>query len=68
MTVWDYEPGSFRPVAQHDRAPLRHAPQQWIDEQFYAIVTDLIGSPTELVDVHGRIAWFQQIHPVGSHS
>lgn len=57
VTVWDYEPGTFRPVTQHDRAPLRHAPQQWVDEQFYAIVTDLIGTPTELMDDQGDIAW-----------
>jgi YD repeat-containing protein len=26
--VWDYEPGTFRPLVQIDRAPLRRAPQQ----------------------------------------
>ncbi|GGZ56008.1 hypothetical protein GCM10010344_22410 [Streptomyces bluensis] len=28
-----------------------------IDSRFFAIVTDLIGTPTELVDDHGEIAW-----------
>jgi RHS repeat-associated protein len=33
------------------------AAQEWVDEQFYAIVTDLIGAPTELVTAGGEIAW-----------
>ncbi|MGH2770362.1 MAG: RHS repeat domain-containing protein, partial [Actinomycetota bacterium] len=31
--------------------------QRWIDERFYAIVTDLVGTPTELVDAGGVLAW-----------
>ena len=57
-TAWLYEPGGHRPVAQVERTPLRDAPQQWIDEQFYAIVTDLVGSPAELVDGSGSIGWY----------
>ncbi|SDZ03239.1 RHS repeat-associated core domain-containing protein [Amycolatopsis xylanica] len=30
------------------------------DERFYAIVTDLVGTPTELVDEYGNLAWFGQ--------
>ncbi|WP_246110551.1 RHS repeat-associated core domain-containing protein [Saccharopolyspora dendranthemae] len=60
ITVWDYEPGTVRPVSQRERAPLRHVPQQWIDERFYSIVTDIAGSPTELVDDQGSIAWFHR--------
>lgn len=56
-TVWDYEPGTFRPVVQIQRAPLRSAPQEWIDRRFHAIVTDPTGTPTELVDTAGRIVW-----------
>ncbi|MFD7921629.1 putative T7SS-secreted protein [Streptomyces sp. NPDC059740] len=33
------------------------APQSTIDERFFAIVTDLIGTPTELVTESGDIAW-----------
>lgn len=29
-------------------------------ERFYAIVTDLVGSPTELLDEHGNVAGFAQ--------
>jgi RHS repeat-associated protein len=57
VTVWDYEPGTFRPLTQRERFPLRDAPQQWVDEQFHAIVTDLVGSPAELVDDEGGVAW-----------
>jgi RHS repeat-associated protein len=57
-TAWIYEPGGHRPVAQVERGPVRDAPQQWIDEQFYAIVTDLVGGPAELVDAGGNIGWY----------
>ncbi|MCA1671734.1 MAG: hypothetical protein LC799_05865 [Actinobacteria bacterium] len=57
-TVWDWEPGGFRPVSQTERAALHDAPQEWVDEQFYAIVTDLIGTPSELVDPTGSVAWY----------
>ncbi|MFR9728858.1 RHS repeat-associated core domain-containing protein [Saccharopolyspora sp. MS10] len=60
VTVWDYEPGSFRPLAQRERAPLRHAPQQWVDQQFYAIVTDLVGAPAELINDQGGVAWYHR--------
>jgi RHS repeat-associated protein len=55
--TWEHEPGGFRPVTQTERAPLPDAPQQWIDERFYAIVTDLVGSPAELVDADGNVGW-----------
>ncbi|WP_249028342.1 RHS repeat-associated core domain-containing protein [Saccharopolyspora spinosa] len=60
VTVWDYEPGTFRPITQLERSPVSHAPQQWIDEQFYSIVTDLIGAPCEMVNDRGGIAWFHR--------
>jgi RHS repeat-associated protein len=54
-TTWNYEPGGFRPVSQVDRTS--DADQQWVDEQFYAIVTDLVGTPAELIDAAGNVAW-----------
>ncbi|WP_235884172.1 RHS repeat-associated core domain-containing protein [Saccharopolyspora elongata] len=60
VTVWNYEPGTFRPVAQAERSPLRNAPQRWIDDEFYSIVTDLVGTPMELVNDHGGVAWFHR--------
>lgn len=60
VTVWDYEPGTFRPIIQNERSPLRDAPRQWVDEQFYSIVTDLVGTPAEMVGDQGGIAWFHR--------
>ncbi|MGN9841530.1 RHS repeat-associated core domain-containing protein [Nonomuraea sp. H19] len=53
-TVWDWIPGTFHPLSQTER---RADSQEWIDEQFYAIATDLIGTPAELVDPDGNLAW-----------
>ena len=56
-TVWDYEPGSWAPLAQDRLSYHAHAPQELIDRQFHAIVTDLVGTPTELVTAEGDVAW-----------
>ncbi|MFI7705829.1 RHS repeat-associated core domain-containing protein [Nonomuraea sp. NPDC049480] len=53
-TTWDWEPGTFRPLSQTER---RAVSQEEIDERFYAIATDLIGTPAELVDPDGELAW-----------
>jgi RHS repeat-associated protein len=55
--TWDYDPGSFRPAAQRRRVRATDADQAAIDESFHAIVTDLLGTPTELVTPDGRVAW-----------
>ena len=62
-TTWDYDPDTHRPVFQLQRGrPVAKstfaltASQDEIDERFYAIVTDLVGTPTELVGTDGRIA------------
>jgi RHS repeat-associated protein len=65
-TVWDWTPATFVPVAQAHRVSGRDAPQDWIDEQFYAIVTDLAGAPTELVRTDGTIAWHNRANVWGS--
>ncbi|WP_040405918.1 DUF6531 domain-containing protein [Amycolatopsis nigrescens] len=56
-TTWDHEPGTFRPLTQTERVPARDAAQSWVDERFYSIVTDLVGTPAELVDPGGALAW-----------
>ncbi|HVV22896.1 MAG TPA: RHS repeat-associated core domain-containing protein [Pseudonocardiaceae bacterium] len=56
-TTWDYEPGALIPVSQDRRRFDGRTPQDVIDRQFHAIVTDLIGTPTELVTTEGRIDW-----------
>lgn len=47
--TWDY--AGLRPLTQTER---RHGSN---DDRFFAIVTDLIGTPTELVDESGALAW-----------
>jgi RHS repeat-associated protein len=53
--TWDHE--GRHPIAQTERLLDAEIPQTVIDARFYAIVTDLVGTPSELVDQHGRIAW-----------
>jgi len=58
VTAWDYEPGSWTPVAQSGRTTsFAHAPQEVVDEQFHAVVTDILGTPMELVGASGAIEW-----------
>ncbi|MFD2420482.1 DUF6531 domain-containing protein [Amycolatopsis pigmentata] len=56
-TTWEWTPGTFRPLAQLERMPSREASQEWVDRQFYSIVTDLVGAPAELLDSSGNVAW-----------
>lgn len=57
ITTWDYEPGTFRPVCQAVRRFPPGTPQHQYDVEFYAIVADLVGTPTELVDESGIVVW-----------
>jgi RHS repeat-associated protein len=57
VTSWDYRPESFEPVAQYRRGVPADASQEWFDREFHAIITDAIGSPAELVDTAGDVAW-----------
>ncbi|UNS98430.1 DUF6531 domain-containing protein [Streptomyces tubbatahanensis] len=52
--TWDH--AGFTPLTQTERLTAE-ATQQEIDSRFYAIVTDLVGTPTELVSETGEIAW-----------
>ncbi|MFH8343846.1 DUF6531 domain-containing protein [Streptomyces sp. NPDC018045] len=54
-TVWDYN--GLQPIAQSEFKSVAGAPQEEVDRRFFAIVTDLVGAPTELVDERGGIAW-----------
>lgn len=63
--AWDWLPGTSTPVTQIERCwPAAQATpsgeqqtQAAIDTAFFAIVADLVGTPTELVTPEGRIAW-----------
>ncbi|MGY0060086.1 DUF6531 domain-containing protein [Streptomyces sp. LZ34] len=70
-TTWDYAPGTHRPLTQtehhtsrepvEDASPILHladtTPQSEYDARFHAIITDLVGTPTELVTPDGTLAW-----------
>ncbi|MFB8441100.1 putative T7SS-secreted protein [Streptomyces niveus] len=53
--AWDHR-GS-RPLAQTERVLGADASQEAIDDRFFAIATDIVGTPTELVSESGEIAW-----------
>ncbi|WP_308030086.1 DUF6531 domain-containing protein [Streptomyces sp. CoH27] len=72
VITWDYEPGTHRPVAQTEHRAssvsvdasflARLAEESDPDRatRFYAVVTDSVGSPTELVSASGVLAWQQR--------
>lgn len=63
VTTWDFAPGSFRPITQRERGrpeTAATASQEWVDRQFYALVTDLVGTPMEMVAPDGDLAWRNQ--------
>ncbi|MEV8014850.1 DUF6531 domain-containing protein [Streptomyces sp. NPDC086554] len=58
--TWDHGDEAERPLTQTERisvTPVDDAAQEEVDTRFYAIVTDLVGTPTELVDEDGEVAW-----------
>ncbi|WP_327678448.1 DUF6531 domain-containing protein [Streptomyces sp. NBC_00467] len=56
--TWDHE--GYRPVSQLERRTAADSSQDEVDSRYFAIVTDLVGTPTELVDEQGRIAWHKR--------
>ncbi|MFI0008426.1 DUF6531 domain-containing protein [Streptomyces globisporus] len=50
--TWDHD--GVKPVTQVER---RLVDQTEVDSRFFAIITDLIGTPRELVDEQGAVAW-----------
>ncbi|ROQ67849.1 RHS repeat-associated protein [Streptomyces sp. 840.1] len=55
--TWDHR--GLTPVSQTERR-IDTASQLEVDERFFAIATDLVGAPTELVDEQGHIAWYSR--------
>ncbi|MFC9796917.1 RHS repeat-associated core domain-containing protein [Streptomyces sp. NPDC127584] len=55
--TWEYD--DHRPIAQAERRTTYDpgGDQDRVDARFFAIVTDLVGTPTELVDHTGATAW-----------
>ncbi|WP_179084655.1 DUF6531 domain-containing protein [Streptomyces rectiverticillatus] len=68
-TTWDYTPGTHRPLTQTDHTRLvRSAGKSLIEEftdeterdfgtRFHAVITDAVGTPTELITSKGEVAW-----------
>ncbi|WP_070010523.1 DUF6531 domain-containing protein [Streptomyces abyssalis] len=58
--TWDHE--GHKPLTQLERKPRATdgLTQDEYDSRFFAIVTDLVGTPTELVDETGHIAWYSR--------
>ncbi|MER7795653.1 putative T7SS-secreted protein [Streptomyces sp. NPDC097640] len=52
--TWEHD--GFRPLTQTQRTTDATSHRE-IDRRFFAIVTDLVGTPTELIDETGDIAW-----------
>ncbi|MFE7166304.1 polymorphic toxin type 28 domain-containing protein [Streptomyces sp. NPDC057616] len=53
--TWNHD--GLQPIAQVESLTAADAPQEEIDSRFFAIVTDLVGSPAELLDEDGAVAW-----------
>ena len=63
VITWDYRPGSFTPLTQAEHTSpgeLSEAPQEQIDQRFYSIIADLIGTPAELAAPDGTLAGSQR--------
>lgn len=60
VTAWEYQPGTYAPILQTEHEPVRDAPQDEIDQRFYSIITDLTGTPAELLAEDGSLAGRQQ--------
>ncbi|MFF8032980.1 putative T7SS-secreted protein [Streptomyces sp. NPDC016626] len=53
--TWDHRSGV--PLSQTERVLGAGTRQEEIDRRFFAIATDLVGTPTELIDEDGAVAW-----------
>ncbi|WP_328737492.1 putative T7SS-secreted protein [Streptomyces bobili] len=53
--TWDHR--GLAPLSQTERLLTPDDRQEEIDRRFFAIATDLVGTPTELIDESGAIAW-----------
>ncbi|MER7795460.1 RHS repeat-associated core domain-containing protein, partial [Streptomyces sp. NPDC097640] len=63
-TTWDYAPETHQPLTQTEH----HTPPEPMDDtssilqseydtRFHAIITDVVGTPTELITPDGTLAW-----------
>lgn len=52
--TWNHD--GLKPITQAERITTDDAAQEDIDSRFFALITDLVGTPTQLVDEHGTLA------------
>ncbi|KAB7850213.1 DUF6531 domain-containing protein [Streptomyces mobaraensis] len=69
VATWSYLPGGHRPVAQVEHYPQEECVESRLMSRFhaesqpdrhawfYGVVTDLVGTPTELVSAAGEVVW-----------
>ncbi|MGY5008889.1 DUF6531 domain-containing protein [Streptomyces sp. 900105755] len=55
-----WERDDMTPLTQLERRSSDALSQDEVDRRFYAVVTDVVGTPTELVDHSGETAWRAQ--------
>ncbi|MFI6124887.1 putative T7SS-secreted protein [Streptomyces sp. NPDC051064] len=55
VLTWDHR--GLQPLSQRECLFNREAPQEVVDSRFFTIITDLVGTPTELIDDSGLLAW-----------
>lgn len=79
VTTWDYAPGTHRPLTQTDHKPLPRAQGAALlaelaqdtatgfSTRFHGVVTDSLGTPSELVTRDGEIAWQRRTTLWGTH-
>ncbi|MEU3191850.1 RHS repeat-associated core domain-containing protein [Streptomyces sp. NPDC006992] len=65
-TAWDYAAGTHRPLTQTDHTALTSSPggslltkigEPTTNPRFHVVLTDVTGTPTELVTPDGHTAW-----------
>ncbi|MGW2574467.1 DUF6531 domain-containing protein [Streptomyces nondiastaticus] len=69
-TTWDYAPGTHRPLTQTDHTRLARSagkslisefadgdPERDFGTRFHAVITDAVGTPTELITPDGDLSW-----------
>ena len=72
-TTWDHLPGTHRPLAQTTHpSPTANLVDRLTGDvdpmpHFHAIVTDLVGTPVELITLEGEIAWQARTTLWGTH-
>jgi RHS repeat-associated protein len=54
---WDLDPAGFTPLTQVEHHPSAGHPQGGDEHRFYAVLTDLAGTPTDLLATTGAVAW-----------